>query len=205
MKKLLFFCVLLPITLSNNINAEDKVSSKGFIGVYIGSLNSELETSVKFNQYSLFYGNDSTITEDSSTFGYMFLGGKTSDSGRGYLRLSGGQYEECSVNAISLSGDKFFKMSDNLNLYFGLSLGYGGLTWKENIASFNIKDETASSLVAGVQLGGIVTSLSDHAHLDIGYSYLYSNFETVLEAPGGNVEATLKQLGLLYLGFNYLF
>jgi len=134
----------------------------------------------------------------------MLLGGKTSESGRGYLRLSGGNYEECSVNAITLSGDKYFKMNDNVNLYFGLSLGYGGLTWKENIEPFNIKDETASSLVAGLQLGGVITP-SDHVQFDIGYSYLYSNFETVLEGPGGKVEATMQHLGLLYLGFNYLF
>ena len=202
MKKLLFICIfLLLITLSNIVNADD---SKGFVGLYIGSLNSELETSIKFNQFSPYWGNDRSFTEDSSTFGFMLLGGKTSESGRGYLRLSGGNYEECSVNAITLSGDKYFKMNENFNLYFGLSLGYGGLTWKENIEPFNTKDETASSLIAGLQLGGVITS-SDHVQFDIGYSYLYSNFETVLEGPGGKVEATMQHLGLLYLGLNYLF
>ena len=205
MKKIFFVCIfLLLITLSNNINAQDQFSSRGFVGLYIGSLNSELETSVKFNQYSPYWGNDKSLTEDSSTLGFMLLGGKMSESGRGYLRLSGGDYKDCSVNAITLSGDKFFKMNDTVNLYFGLSLGYGGLTWKENKEPFNIKDETASSLVAGLQLGGIVTN-SDHAQFEIGYSYLHSHFETVLEGPGGKLEGIMENFGLFYLGFNYLF
>jgi len=194
------FCILVMsfLIFAVNVYAEE---TRPFFGIYPGLMYSEMKTSME-NAPSLIESN--LFTEDSSTGAFMLVFGNSTSSVRGHLNILGGKYDDFDLGVVTIAADKIFSVHDNFNLYMGLSVGYGWLTWNEEMEPLRLKDETATSLVGGGQLGGIL-KFCDHFSFDIGYNYLFTKFKTEIICLDAVGEGSLENIGLFYVGANYHF
>jgi len=200
---LIFLLILLfPI----HVFSQETEIEKGnwILGLYVSSLSSSIEQELTIDPSFFYNGTNVKNKESLSSTTSIIIGGYRTEESRSYLRCTGTEYDDFSITAFAISSDQYFSINETSKLYGGLSIGYGGLTWNKDIGGAKTKDESANSLVGGIQ-AGIEQRFTENLIFDIGFFYLFTYFKTELLAPNGELNITVKNLRSLYAGLNYVF
>jgi len=142
------------------------------------------EPDKSFNSIELFTTLKGVCTNDSRKPYISYTYSKNDDLKHQYLLVGLNQY--------------YIPASTKLNLYAGVLVGYGQLTWKyDPLNSSQNEEKNAHSFLGGVQ-AGISYPLTQRFSVGLNSKYLLSDYKTDLKT--NNADATIKHRRVSHMG-----
>ena len=119
------------------------------------------------------------------------------------------RYDQAEMWTTTAYLDYVFAGGGLFSGYLGVTVGYGTLRWRgrhpfDGEADFRRADSRQRGPVAGLRAGGLI-EVTDLVQVEIGYRYLWTDFEERFDNDSGGGSVTASNQRAIHAGVNFRF